>query len=108
MVDCHCHHHAPSWLCLSQLCPTSEFACHQLVSFCRAGRLWFGILLVSATVVTAQIVDNQINFEYTDGWNGKGHGTITLNGDTVHVNCVEEEHGNGRNTLNCDETLTRE
>ena len=66
------------------------------------------VKFVSATVVTAQIVDNQINFEYTDGWNGKGHGTITLNGDTVHVNCVEEEHGNGRNTLNCDETLTRE
>ncbi len=65
------------------------------------------VLYVADTHLTAEIVDGKIDFNYTDGFNGKGHGTITLNGDTVHVDCVEDEHGTGRIGLNCNEDLTK-
>lgn len=66
------------------------------------------ISAVSDAIITAEIVDGVIDFEYIDSWRSNGHGTITLNGDSIHVYCVEDHHANGgRAQLNCDETLTR-
>lgn len=65
------------------------------------------IATVAEANITAEIIDNEIDFVYTDSWNGKGHGTIKLQGDSVYLFCAEDEHGNGRVALNCDDTLTR-
>ena len=66
------------------------------------------ISAISDAIITAEIVDGVIDFEYIDSWGSNGHGTITLNGDSIHVYCVEDHHADGgRAQLNCDETLTR-
>ena len=65
------------------------------------------VKFVADTFVTAQIINGKIDFEYEDALQGKGHGTITLNGDSVHVYCTEDEHGTGRISLDCDEDLIR-
>ena len=62
---------------------------------------------VAEANITAEIIDDEIDFAYTDSWNGKGHGTIKLQGDSVYLFCAEDEHGNGRVALNCDDTLMR-
>ena len=70
------------------------------------------IVSVAATSISGVIVDDVIDFEYIDGWGSTGYGTITLNDNSVHVYCVQEE-SNTYNTsyrgtsLECDETLTR-
>jgi len=65
------------------------------------------IATVAEANITAEIIDDEIDFDYTDSWNGRGHGTIKLQGDSVYLFCAEDEHGNGRVALNCDNTLTR-
>ena len=65
------------------------------------------IVTVAETNISGEIIDDQIEFSYTDSWNGKGHGTIMLQGDSVYLFCEEDEHGNGRIALNCDVTLSR-
>ena len=65
------------------------------------------IATVAETNITAEIIDDKIDFDYTDSWNGRGHGTIKLQGDSVYLFCAEDEHGNGRIALNCDDTLKR-
>ena len=67
------------------------------------------IICVVGATVTSEIIDNRIDFVFDDnGWGGKGHGTIMLNGDSVYVYCVEDEHGNGnRISMDCDDTLIR-
>lgn len=66
------------------------------------------IVAIADTNVTAEIVDGTIAFTYTDSWSNQGHGTITLNGDTVHVSCREDQSGhNARAHLTCDVVLTR-
>ena len=65
------------------------------------------IATVAEANITAEIIDDEIDFDYTDSWNGRGHGTIKLQGDSVYLFCTEDEHGNGRVALNCDVTLTR-
>ena len=65
------------------------------------------IATVAEANITAEIIDDEIDFDYTDSWNGRGHGTIKLQGDSVYLFCAEDEHGNGRIALNCDDTLKR-
>ena len=49
------------------------------------------ILTVADTIVSGIIIDGVIDFEYIDGWGSSGYGTITLNENSVHVFCVQEE-----------------
>lgn len=59
--------------------------------------------------VTAEIVDGKIDFSYDkDGWENSGHGTITLNKDSVHLYSVVDSYGpNARMGLDCDNDLAR-
>ena len=58
--------------------------------------------------VAGEIIDGKIDFNFTDSWNGKGHGTVTLSDNSVHLYCVQDQRGNlARYTLDCDVTLTR-
>lgn len=72
------------------------------------------ILTVADANISGLIVDGVIDFEYIDGWGSKGHGTITLNEDSVHVYCVQNESNTYNSpsyrgaSLDCDETLTRQ
>ncbi len=69
---------------------------------------------VADTIITGEIVDGVIDFEYIDGWGSIGHGTITLNENSVHVFCVQDESNTYKSpayrgaSLACDETLTRQ
>ena len=66
------------------------------------------IVAIADTTVTAEITDGTIDFTYTDSWFNQGHGTITLNGDSVYVSCQEDQSGhNARAHLTCDVVLTR-
>lgn len=65
-------------------------------------------LVVADAVTSGEIRGGSIDFNYTDGFEGKGHGNILFDGDSIHVFCMEDEHGNGRISLNCDTTLTRD
>lgn len=59
--------------------------------------------------VTGEIVDGKIDFSYDkDGWMNSGHGTITLNGDSIHLYAEVDSYGeNARMGLVCDDDLTR-
>ena len=59
--------------------------------------------------VTGEIVDGKIDFSYNkDGWLNSGHGTITLNGDSIHLYAEVDSYGeNARMGLVCDDDLTR-
>ena len=65
-------------------------------------------LVVADAVTSGELRGGSIDFNYTDGFEGKGHGNILFDGDSIHVFCMEDEHGNGRISLNCDTTLTRD
>ena len=60
--------------------------------------------------VTGEIIDGKIEFSYDkDGWENSGHGTVTLNENSVHLFAEVDSYGpNARTGLNCDETLTRQ
>lgn len=59
--------------------------------------------------VTAEIIDGKIDFSYDkDGWENSGHGTITLNEDSIHLYAEVDSYGpNARMGLSCDDTLYR-
>ena len=59
--------------------------------------------------VTAEIIGGKIDFSYEkDGWMNSGHGTITLNGDSIHLYAEVDSFGkNARMGLVCDDDLTR-
>ena len=42
--------------------------------------------------MTAEISNNTISFQYQDNYENIGHGTITLNGNTVHLKCVVDTY----------------
>ena len=59
--------------------------------------------------VYGQIIDGKIDFSYDkDGWENSGHGTITLNEDSIHLYAEVDSYGpNARMGLSCDDTLYR-
>lgn len=59
--------------------------------------------------ITGEIVDGKIDFSYDkDGWLNSGHGTITLNGDSIHLYAEVDSYGeNARMGLVCDDDLTK-
>ena len=65
-------------------------------------------LVVADAVTSGEIRGGSIDFNYTDGFEGKGHGNILFDGDSIHVFCMEDAHGNGRISLNCATPLTRD
>ena len=67
------------------------------------------IVAVTEIDATGEIVDGKIQFSYDkDGWLSSGHGTITLNDDSIHLYAVVDSRGStARITLDCDNDLTR-
>ena len=59
--------------------------------------------------ITGKIIDNKIDFSYEkDGWENSGHGTISLNGDSIHLYAEVDSYGpNARMGLECDDDLTK-
>lgn len=45
--------------------------------------------------IVADVEDDRIEFTYKDSFNNKGKGTITLNGDSIHLNAEITEMSDG-------------
>lgn len=67
------------------------------------------IVALTDIEATGEIIDGKIDFSYDmDGWGSSGHGTITLNGDAIHLYATVDNRGSGaRITLESDDDLTR-